>query len=209
MVKSWSALLLLSSLVVTSASAQQLPELKVPNKGDTVNLSVQSGTRSSLSFGSSTSFGSSVNLSGTEGLSTSASSSLAPAAGATLDFSIGKGSTPGAASANIDNLRTQGNGQTTVGGSPINATDGTFSSGKADLQGVQSQLNITLDNTKTGFQARTNTLHKTYGATPGQDGEQLQTANQTANASGNASVNSNINVDINSTNFTNVFLQAF
>lgn len=202
-----SAFLLMGGL---ASSAQQLPTLTTPAKGDTVNMSIQNGSRSQLSFGSSTSIGTSVSLSSTEGVSSAATSSLAPSSGATLTFSIGSGQTPGTTSANIDNLRAQGNGETNVAGAPINASDSTFSSGKAELTGVQSQLNITLDSQRTGFTARTNTLHETYGTTtPGQDGAPLRTGNQNSNASGAANINSNTNVDINSTSFTSVFMQAF
>lgn len=192
-----------------ASPAQQLPTLTTPAKGDTVNMSIQNGSRSQLSFGSSTSMGTSVSLSATEGVSSAASSSLAPTSGASLSFSIGSGQTPGTTSANIDNLRAQGSGTTNVAGAPINASESTFSSGKAELTGVQSQLNIGLDSQKTGFTARTNTLHSTYGTTPGQDGAPLKTGSQNSNASGNASINSNTNVDINSTSFTSVFMQAF
>lgn len=193
-----------------ASSAQQLPILTTPTKGDTVNMSIQNGSRSQLSFGSSTSLGTSVSLTATEGVSTAATSSLAPASGATLSFSIGSGDIKGTTSANIDNLRAQGGGATNVAGAPINSTESTFSSGKAELTGVQSQLNITLDNQKTGFTSRTNTLHSAYGTTvPGQDGAPLKSGTQTSNASGSANINSNTNVDINSTSFTSVFMQAF
>ena len=192
-----------------TALAQQLPTLSTPAKGNTVNMSIQNGSRSQLSFGSSTSMGTSAAITATDGTSTAATSSLAPASGATLNFSIGTGQTPGSTSANIDNLRAQGNGATNVAGSPINSTDSTFSSGKAVLTGVQSQLNVTLDNQKTGFSARSNTLHTTYGSVTGQDGAQLKSGSQTSNASGSANINSNTNVDINSTSFTQVFMQAF
>ncbi len=198
------------------AIAQQLPTLTVPAKGDTINMSIQNGSRSSLSFGSSTSFGSSANLTTTEGTSTSSSSTLAPASGSTLKFSIGFGSTLGTTSANVDNLRSQGSGPATISGSTIDAKDSTISSGVAELTGVQSQVDLTLDPQKTVFTSKTNTLHESYGATQGQDGAQLKSntlssnsTSQTSNASGSASISNNTNVDINSTTFTSVFLQAF
>lgn len=193
-----------------ASSAQQLPTLTAPAKGDTVNMSVQNGTRSQLSFGSSTTMGTTVSLTATEGVSTAATSSLAPTAGGTLSFSIGSGETKGTTSANIDNLRAQGGGATNVAGAPINSSDSTFSSGKAELTGVESRLNLTLDNQRTGFTSRTNTLHSTYGSSvPGQDGAPLKSGTQTSNASGAANISSNTNVDINSTSFTSVFMQAF
>jgi hypothetical protein len=207
LIASFGSLLFVSGAI--PLFAQELPTLTAPAKGDTMNMSVQNGTRSSLSFGSSTSFGASVNLTSTEGTSTSASSSLAPDAGASLNFSIGAGPAAGTTSVNIDNLRTQGtapaNGSDTNGGTQ----ESTMSSGVAELTGVQSQLNLTLDSARTGFTARSNTLHSSYGAIAGQDGQQLGTGSQNSSASGAATVNSNTNVDINSTTFTSVFMQAF
>lgn len=213
-------LVALVPLCMAPVFGQELPKLSTPAKGETVNMSVQNGSRSSLSFGSSASFGTSTSLNATSGTSVSSSSSLAPAAGGTLTFTIGSGPN-GVTSANIDNLKSQGSGETSIGGSPINAKDSNFSSGKADLTGVQSQLNVTLDSTRTGFQASSNTLHSSYGAVDGHDGAQIKPGgstedpainkdtSQTSNSSANASINSTTNVDINSTSFTSVFLQAF
>ena len=211
----------LLSLVTSPLQAQQLPTLTTPAKGDTINMSVQTGSKSSLNFGSSTSFGVSVNMNATEGTSTAVSSKLAPSEG-TLLFSIGSGAVPGTTSANINNLRASGGGETSVAGSPINVSgeNANFSSGVAELTGVQGKLDLKLDSSKTGFEARTNTLHKAvmnpdgtmqpaYGAIAGQDGPQVGTGSQSATASGSASVNTNTNVDINSSSFTSVFLQAF
>ena len=158
-------------------------------------MSVQSGTRSQLSFGSATSFGSSVSLNATEGTSANSSSSLAPSPGASLTLSIGAGAVPSITTAKIENLKA------------TSATNSS-SSGNADLNGVQGKLDLTLDSTRTSFSAQTTTLHSSYG-TNGQHSAPLKTGNQTSSASGNASVNSNTNVDINTSNFTSIFSQAF
>lgn len=201
--------LILGISAAAPVMAQQLPSVTVPVKGDTVNMTVQNGSRSSLSFGSTTSFGASASLNATDGTSTAATSTLAPASGGELTFSLGSGTPGGSTSANIDNLRAQGSGSTTVGGATVDSKDSSFSSGNAKLTGVQSSLNLTLDQERTGFTARTNTLQATYGATEGQDGAQLKTGSQIANTTSNASITSTTNVDINSTSFTSVFMQAF
>jgi len=217
--------IILSCLALTTVSfgtvcqtshAQALPDLPLPEKGNTVNMSVQSGSRASLSFGSSTSFGTSASLSATNATSTSATSELKPLAGTVL-FSIGAGATAGTTTADIKNLRATGSGDTNVAGSPINVTgnNANFSSGTAALTGVQGTLQLTLDPVGTGFAARTGTIHETYGKDQagianGQDGKQLgAAASQVSNASANAMINSNTNVDINTTNFTQTFSQAF
>ena len=180
---------------VKAQVSPELPNLPKPTKGETINMSVQSGTRSQLSFGSATSFGSSVNLNATEGTSANSSSSLAPSSGASLTLSIGAGAVPSVTTAKIENLKA------------TSATNSS-SSGNADLNGVQGKLDLTLDSTRTSFSAQTTTLHSSYG-TNGQHGAPLKTGNQTSSASGNASVNSNTNVDINTSNFTSIFSQAF
>ncbi len=185
-------------------------------------MSTQSGSKSSLSFGSNTSFGVSVNMNTTEGTSTGVASGLAPSEGKLL-FSIGSGASPGLTSADISNLRATGGGATNIGGSPINVTgdNANFSSGVAELTGVQGNLDLKLDPTKTSFEARTNTLHKpainpdgvimqsAYGSIKGQDGPQSGDGSQNATASGSASVSTNTSVDIGSNSFTSFFLQAF
>ena len=194
---------ILASLVsalslVAAVDAQvspELPNLPKPTKGETINMSVQGGTRSQLSFGSSTSFGSSVNLNATEGTSANSSSSLAPSPGASLTLTIGAGAVPSVTSAKIENLKA------------TSATNSS-SSGNADLNGVQGKLDLTLDSTRTSFSAQTTTMHSSYGAN-GQHSAPLKTGNQTSSASGNASVTSNTNVDINTSNFTSIFSQAF
>jgi len=176
--------------------AQVLPDLPKPTKGETINMSIQTGTRSQLSFGSATSFGSSVNASATEGTSANASSSLAPSSGGSLSLSIG--ATPAAPSvttAKIDNLK-------------ASTATGSESSGNANLTGVQGKLEFTLDSSRTLFKAQTQTVHTSYG-TNGQDGAPIGKGNQISTAGGNANVNSNTNVDINSSTFTSIFSQAF
>jgi hypothetical protein len=175
--------------------AQVLPDLPKPTKGETINMSVQSGTRSQLSFGSSTSFGSGVSLNATEGTSANATSSLAPSAGASLTLSIGAGTVPSVTTAKVENLKA------------TSATNSS-SSGNADLNGVQGKLDLTLDSTRTSFSASTTTLHSSYSPS-GQNGAPLKTGNQTSSANGNASVTNNTNVDINTSNFTSIFSQAF
>jgi len=207
--------ILIASIVSAGAVAAQelpaLPTLTMPNKGDTINLSVSGGARSALNFGSSTSFGVNVNLTATDGTSVSTKSMLAPAAGSSVLFSIGDGVEKGTSSASIDNIRSQGSGTTNVGGAAVTSTgtNTSVSSGDAEMKGVRSTLDYKLNADKTGFEARANTLHQTYGAIPGQDGKSLDTGNQTATAGGMAILNSNTSVEINSSTFTNVFMQAF
>ena len=221
--------LLTTSLLATSLSAparvlaQLQPAPALPNlsdvesilklKGTTVNMNVQDGSRSSLNFGSSTSMGVSVNMSTSEGTKTSASSQLTPKSG-TIVFSIGKGTTPGETTADINNLRTENNSE---GDKSYGAQ------GQAKLTGVTSSLDLELDPAKTGFSAQTETLHQPAILNEGvrdidgnfivqpyyQPGDQIGKDGQNANASASTNINSATNVDINTTTFTNAFMQAF
>lgn len=182
-------------------------------KGTTVNMNVQDGSRSSLNFGSSTSMGVSVNMNASEGTKTSASSQLTPKSG-TISFSIGKGSTLGETTADINNLRTENN---TEGDKSYGAQ------GQAKLTGVTSSLDLELDPGKTGFSAQTETLHESAILNTGvigpkgdyvvepyyQSGAQIGSGGQNSNASASSNINSATNVDINTTTFTNAFIQAF
>lgn len=174
--------LALTMFFVPASVAQQLPQLSVPAKGDTVTIQITEGNKSSLTFGSSTSFGASVNLNSSSGGVTSANSFLAPSAGGTLLFSVGAGETQGVTSAEIQKIQ---------------KIDNTESNGNATLRGVQSDLRMTFDSPRTEFTATASTPE-----TPPEGGV-------TATAAGNAIINSTTNVDINASTFTSAFMQAF
>jgi hypothetical protein len=186
----------------------------LPAQGATYNLSSQSGNKSSLNFGSSTSFGTSASMNAAPGSRTSSSSLLAPKAG-DLKFTIG--GSDGVTSANISNLKSSGGIQSSainINGGTVNTNQsdapGDFSSGDAKLSGVQGGLVLTIDPDRTAFRAETQTLHSTD---PAKDfdgiGKQYGEGPQNSNASANAAVNSSTNVDINTSGFTSVFMQAF
>jgi hypothetical protein len=185
----------------------------LPAQGATYNLSSQSGNKSSLNFGSSTSFGTSASMNAAPGSRTSSSSLLAPAAG-NLKFSIG--GADGVTAANISNLKSSGGIQSSnvnINGGTVNTNEsnapGDFSSGDAKLSGVQGGLDLTIDPLRTAFKAETQTIHSTTTSDLGGIGKQYGEGAQNSNASANAAVNSSTNVDINTSGFTSVFMQAF
>jgi hypothetical protein len=191
--------------------AQKLPDLPVPTPGTTINMSLSSGSKASLTFGSSTTFGTSASFSATDGASASSTSTLTPSFGS-VKFSIGDGVAAGRTSADISNLRASGSSDTEALGSKISETNNN-ATGNAILTGVTGVLELTLDPSKSSFGARTNSLHETYGAKdglPGADGKSLSSnTTQISNASASAVINTNTNVDINTTSFTQTFSQAF
>lgn len=198
--------------------AQKLPDVVAPAKGLTVNLSLQSGSKSNLSFGTSTSFGASLNTQFSPGTTVTASSQFTPSQGS-VTSSIGSGATPGKTTATISNLRAQGNGATNVAGAPINATDANFASGNAVLDGVGANVSIVLNPLSSGFSVETmpnivgssgcNSKSSNACKFTKDDGTKPYADIQVSSGSATGSVNTNTNVDIGSSQFTSSFAQSF
>jgi hypothetical protein len=195
----------LTVLLTNQVKAQSIPSLPSPTqaaKGQTQSMTVQSGSKASLSFGTSTTFGAAGNLQVTEGTKGGITSYMAPSSGS-VTSSIGKtDTTNGITSAKISNLRASGTGPTSIGGSNINATDANFSSGDAVLSGVIGGIDIKIDPNKTQFTVDLGTVHD-------KDGKNIISGNQVSSGSAQSSVGTNTNVEINSTNFTSTFSQTF
>jgi hypothetical protein len=183
--------------------SQQLPEFRQPEKGDTISISVQSGSRSSLTFGSNSTIGTSASLTSTDGVTSSATSTLAPYAGSTLTFTVGAGSDGGVSSATIDNIRMQGEGISTFKNINVNANEASLASGSAKLDGIQSIVFLPLDAARTGFVVNVD-------STP-DSSQSSQSGNSSyiGATSGTASLSSNTSVEINNSSFSSVFMQAF
>ena len=203
--RSWT--LLAGSFILFSASsgfAQTVPSPVQQPKGQTSSITVQSGSKASLSFGTSTSFGTSANLSATEGSKIEVNARMSPQAGS-ITSSIGQGpngNTEGITTAKIGNLRATGSGQTSINGSPINASDATFSSGDATLSGVTAKIGLELNPGQTSFLVNAATLHDVSG-------RNMSSNNQIVSGSANSNINSTTNVDIQTNNFTSTFSQTF
>ena len=203
---SWQAGLaaLSSALLATPLSAQNIPTL--PNvtaapQGRTLNMSVNSGTRSALSFGSSTSFGTSATLNSTEGTRTDSVSNMFPSA-ARVESSIGANNSQ-STSAKISNLKAASTSGPVVDVTGIKGANlDSYASGEASLTGVTANINLEMDPSTTKFTVNTSTIHKP-------DGSPIVSENHVSSGSANGQVNSLTNVDINQTNFTNTFSQTF
>lgn len=134
------ALSSLALFTIGIAKAQQSLPLPAPAaKGETQNLSVTSGNRSSLTFGTTTNFGVSVSSQNSGGMTVLSRSELKPSIG-TISSSVGVyGETPGRTVVNIGNLRAAGDagsinlpkGAVDANGNPIDADGGTL-----DLSGT-------------------------------------------------------------------------
>lgn len=157
-------------------------------KGTTVNQSTQSGSKSSVSFGSSTTFGASSSINATSGANTSSETILKLNTAGNADCITGGcvnssiGGTDGVTSADITNLRSTTN------------TDQS-SSGNVNLQGIKASNTLTINGDLSIFKS---------GASATSSG-----LSENANAGSNALINTNTNVDINTTNFASSFQQAF
>lgn len=200
------------------AYGQKLPDVTPAPKGQTINMSLQTGSKSNLSFGTNTSFGASLSSQFSPGMTVTATSSFTPSE-ASITSTIGAGATPGKTTATISNLRAQGTGTTTVAGAPINATDANFASGNAVLDGVGASVNIVLDPLKSGFTVQalpnivgsaacspTSTKDCKYTK---DDGTKPYAEQQFANGSSTANINTNTTVDIGTSQFASSFSQSF
>ena len=215
---------------VTSVSAPSLPELQplTPGTSGTLNQTVSTGSKASLSFGSSTSFGASASLSGTNMTTTTVTSkvklkdldvakvqngnALCPTGNCIStrlgESSVGGTITKGSIKAEISNLRA--NNQTDQ-----NSEDSNYTNGKADLLGVTASNDLVLDGVGSEFSVSTRTIHnegetwKNGGAKPEAITESAGDENQLSNGSASAVVNSQTTVDINTNQFVSTFQQAY
>lgn len=200
------------------ADAQKLPDVVPAPKGQTINMSLQTGSKSNLSFGTNTSFGSSLNTQFSPGTTVTSVSSFVPSE-ASITSSVGIGATPGKTTATISNLKAEGSGSTTIGGAPINATNGNFASGNAVLDGLGASVSIQLDPLQSKFVVQSapnivGTAACNPSASTGckftkDDGTKPYAELQVSTGSATASVNTSTTVDIGTSQFASSFSQSF
>lgn len=191
--------------VAMSQTAPELPANLVAGEGRSVTVNVSSGSRATLTVGTSNAFGVSTSLSGMAGSAVKSSSSLTPST-ASVSTQLGSSTDDGPPSiaADIQNVRTVGGGTTN-----FNADSGTegnvtsedqaqFAEGNTRLSGMASAFNMDMSPTGTAFSSSVDN--------PGTDNDAVTNV---SNATAAANVNSNINVDISNTSFTSAFSQNF
>ncbi len=197
------------SLVAPSLGAE-LPSLSIGDTG-TINQTVSSGSKASLTFGSSTSFGASANLNSTPGTKSAVTTSVAleDTGGISnkITNTLGTTSTNDSGnriSANIQNLRA--NNESPDNG--LTSTDSNFSNGSALLEGITSSNELVLDDTDTIFEVKLSTVHAEAGF---EDVASINVDDSTSLGSGSASavVNNQTVVDINTNQFITTFQQAY
>ena len=226
-----------SAQSVTSVVAPTLPALQPLTGTGTLNQTVSTGSKASLSFGSSTSFGASANLNGTSATTTQVksrvklkdldianedstsditSSNLSCPTGNCISTRLGEKSEDGVTSvgvidAQISNLRA--NNQTDQ-----NSEDSNYTNGTALLGGVQASNDLVLDGLESDFSVATRTIHldsTTDQSDPdtiirvGNDTDDYRFENQLSQGAASAVVNSQTTVDINTNQFVSTFQQAY
>ena len=208
---------------VSAIGTPAIPDLVPldPAVGGTVNQTVSTGSKASLSFGSSTSFGSSASLSGTSSTTTQVSSKVklkdldlsdvqgnndACPTGNCISTRLGQSSldgvqTSGTITADISNLRAN---NANLEGSP----DNNYVNGRATLSGVTASNDLVLDGMASEFSVSTRTVHEN---SPDQRDPVTLTKdeNQLSNGSASSVVNSQTTVDINTNQFVSTFQQAY
>ncbi len=215
---------------VSSLEAPTLPTLSSLQVGTsgTLNQTVSTGSKASLSFGSSTSFGASASLSGTSSTSTQVASrvklkdldvaneesqftvatdNLSCPTGNCISTRLGEtitadGTTTGTITAEISNLRA--NNQTDQ-----NSPDSNYTNGSADLGGVKASNDLVLDGFGSEFSVATRTVHPDSTTDQSDPDALTKDENQLSNGSASSVVNSQTTVDINTNQFVSTFQQAY
>ena len=192
---------------LTAPSIGDLPTLNLGESG-TIKQTVTSGSKGSLTFGSSTSFGASSSLNSTQGVKTRSLSDVR------LEHNL-EGSTQknmisntlggeGSIRAEISNLRA--NNETPSNG--IDSTDSNYTNGTALLEGISSSNRLELDGEKTTFTSEVQTIHNESDFSQVISGN-IEQASSVGSATSSAIINHQTVVDIDTNQFISSFQQAF
>ena len=186
------------------AFSQALPALPTAVAGQTSTVNVSSGTRATLSIGTSNAFGTTATISAMPGATVKSESKLAPLTGK-IKTSLGSTGTtegPSTIKADITNVRTSGGGTTNFDngqgdtGSVTSEKDSNFAEGSTTLIGMGSDFEVELNPEKTSYSVSV-------------DSPSNSTTSNVSNGSAAANITSNINVDISNTAFSSAFAQGF
>ena len=197
-----------------------------PPKGETQNVNVSSGSRTSLVVGNQTSFGASAQLNTSPGVTAFSTSTLTP-----TSISIGSniGQNPQQVTTiSFANLSSKDNVKTSdAGGSNISDVGSSSASGNVNIEGMSADVALDIRTKDTLYEG---VVHEGPGEAsfdvavfPVRDGAPSEECVSDARActyvssdnlkSGNASASANLststNVDINANEFTTVFAQSF
>ncbi len=199
-----------NSQAVQSLSAPSIGDLPSLNLGDsgTLKQTVTSGSKGSLTFGSSTSFGASSSLNSTLGVKTRSLSDVRletdlvePSQKNIISNTLGSN---GSIKAEISNLRA--NNETPSNG--LDSTDSNYTNGTALLEGITSSNRLELDGEKTVFTSEVQTIHNESDFGQVVSGN-IEQSSSVGSASSSAIINHQTVVDIDTNQFVSSFQQAF
>lgn len=201
-------------LVAIEARAQlQLPDV-VPGeivnsiKGTSLTRSSSSGGKSSLSFGSNTTFGTSASINSTSGSKVESISDLKFNSG-TLTTRLG--GSDDSVKADIGNIRANDLSVHNSGTQDTVITSGsnTYSNGNADITGIFQENLIDINGEGSTFRTKAATVHGGSSVFEEISQENVAATTQTASGSSGAMLSTNTTVDINTSEFVNSFQQAY
>tara|TARA_B100000945_G_scaffold316298_1_gene316947 strand:- start:809 stop:1480 length:672 start_codon:yes stop_codon:yes gene_type:complete len=184
----------------------ELPSLEVGDTG-TLNQTVSSGSKASLTFGSSTSFGASANLNATPGTKSSVVTrvSLEDTNGISNKISNTLGAEGNSISANIQNIRANNDSGVASG---LDSLDSNFTNGTVLLEGITATNDLVLDDEDTIFDVQLSTVHSESGFSEVASSN-VDEATSIGSGAASAVVNNQTVVDINTNQFVTTFQQAY
>ncbi len=221
-----------SSHFSLNAEESFLPAEMIAGPGESKNNSLTTGTRASLSLGTSSSFGSSANVSSTDAYKVDAVSAFVPTSGSwssTFGKSTDTNTAGGVIKANVGNIRSAGPGtlfenleSTPIETSSVDTEDGNSSTTTitpADsgtgysidaTEATTAEGEATLEGVSTDIELELNP-ESTFTSTTITYLENNADENPmaTSNGAANLGLNNSLNVDLANTAFSQAFSQAF
>ena len=184
---------------INSQTVNFMPTELIAEPGEQKTNNLSSGTTESLRVSTSSQFGSSTNVSTTAGFIVNSKSTLRP-----IDASINGsfGNDEGKITVDVGNVRTEGSGKHTASSTSssfdIDATDSTITEGFSNLEGITSDVVLTID-----------PLDTTTEVTIEDVGEVDTDNMKTANGGANQNLQNSLSVDVSNSTFNSSFSQAF
>ena len=224
-----------SSIYYVNAEAESfLPAEMIAGPGETKNNSLNTGSRASLTLGTSSSFGSSAQVSSTDAYKLDAVSAFVPLSGSwKSNFGSKSPSSPtdgGLIKANVGNIRSSGSGtifdnlestpqsvSSTDSTGATTSSDSTFTPATPDngysvnaKDGTFAEGDATLEGVNTDIELVLDP-ESTFTSTTITylEGNEDVNPMATANGGANLGLNNSLNVDLSNTAFSNAFSQAF
>jgi len=219
-----------STSYVNAETESFLPKEMIAGPGESKNNSLNTGSRASLTLGTSSSFGSSAQVSSTDAYKLDAVAAFVPLSGSWKStFGSKSPSSPtdgGLIKANVGNIRSQGSGTIfdNLESTPQSVSSGESNSSNSSItpatsdngyavnakDGTFAEGDATLEGVNTEIELVLNP-ESTFTSTTITylEGNEDKNPMATANGGANLGLNNSLNVDLSNTSFSNAFSQAF